>query len=254
MTYLGDPVTQLDGSTYQHSNCAAAGGDELANCSSLGFWQPKPAAIRVKTGDTVGGLDYPEVAAAIKAMTGGEVVLTPLYWAAPATLDDVLDAPRVTGISILCSVTVNTPYHTGTYTGRHFVVVGAKRSVTVARADGSTYLQKQAYVMDPGKGPAYVKWQWWPWSLLMKAAMASTGNGTIHLMYTRDLGGVSRTTKSAGSIWSKPVGGSQIATIAGGVAVTVLGTVKGDGYSANGHTAYGWSHIGKGYVKGLRLR
>jgi hypothetical protein len=254
MTYRNAAKSQLDGTPYAQSNCGATVAGRLADTATLGFWSPGGGVVRNWTGDTSGGIDYTTLASAIKSHTGE--TLTVLYFAPPSTLDDILDAPRVTGLSILCSVTVNTPYHTGNYTGRHCVEVGAKRTVNVKRADGTTYAQKQAYVMDPGKGPAYVGWQWWPWSLLMKAAKASTGTDAIHLIYTRDLADTKRTAKADGGIHATAdTGGTLVGSVKSGTAYSVAATLKGGGYSANGHTCYGWSELGAGkFVAGRSLR
>jgi hypothetical protein len=255
--YLGDAVTQLDGTTYQYSDCGCAGSAELADCSSLGFWRPTPARIRNLSGDTSGGVSYPDLAAAVKKATYGEVVLTPLFWVPPSTLDDIMSAPRVTGVSILCSVTINTPFRTSpTYTGRHFIVLGARRYATVTRSDGTKYQQKQGLIMDPGHSTTYLKWQWWPWALIVKAATASTGNGTVNLMQTRDLGGVSRTAKANGGVHTTPsTTASLIGTVAKDKTYTVAGTVRGGGYAANGHICKGWSKRGTGqFVANISLR
>lgn len=253
MIYLGDAVSQLDGSTFAHQNCVAACTSELGDCDSLGYWNVRPSTIRKLTGDTSGGLSYDDSIAALKAATG--IGLKVLYWVSESALDDAIDSPRVAAISIDCSVTRYTPFRTGTYTGRHNVVVGGKRYVTVTRSDGSTYSQKQAYVMDPGRTDAV--WVWWPWSLLIKAAKASTGNGTIHLYYTRDFTNVKRTVESDGAIrTSTSVTATKVGTVRKGEIYTVLTTAKGGEWgSGTTHPGNGWSKIGTSkFVNGGRLR
>lgn len=258
MTYLGNAVTQLDGSKYAHQNCVLATTSVLGDTSTLGFHRITPARLRVLSGDTLGGVTYTTAAKTILGATNNEVKLTVLYWApqnsTESTLDDILDARRATALSIDCSVTRYTPFRTGTFTGGHTITVGAKRYVTITRSDGSTYRQKQAYVMDSGHSTA--KWVWWPWSLLIKAAKARTGNNTIHVMYTRDVTNVTRVAASDGPIRSSAtIANNKVGMVYKGKSYVVLDTVKGSAWTVDGRTGTGWSKLGAGkFVSGGRLR
>lgn len=260
MTYLGEGVSQLDGSKYSQSNCVLASTTELMDCSTLGFWRVKPSNLRIISGDTEGGVSYTLAASTAKKATAGEVDLTVIYWApensTTSTLDNLLDSPRVTAVSISAAVTRYTPFRTGTYTGGHTVIAGAKRFATVTRADGTKYQQKQVYVMDAGHLEA--KWVWWPWSLLIKAAKARTGNNTIHVLYTRDLGGVSRVAKEDGAIRSSAKvilsPSNKVGTITKGNSYTVQETVRGGSYSLDGRTMSGWNKLGTGKYCVAKIR
>lgn len=256
MIYLGVPVSQLDGSTFAHSNCVAACTSEAGDCSSLGFWNVKPATIRKLTGDTSGGLSYDDCIAALKKATGGEVALSVLYWAPESTLEDLVTAGRVVGLSIHTAVTRYTPYRTGTYVGRHNVIIGAKRYATITRSDGTKYQQKQGYVMDPGRTTA--RWEWWPWTLILQAANRSTETtDKIHVYYTRDLVNVKRTVDSDGSIRATASDtATKVGTVSAGQIYTVLTTVKGGTWgTTTSNPGNGWSKIGTSkYVNGRRLR
>lgn len=259
MVYLSDAVSQLDGSKYAHQNCVAACTSALGDTSSLSWWNVPPAKIRTLTGDISGGISYDDSVAALKTATGGEVDLKVMYWApinsTVDTLDDLITAGRVVAISILTSVTRYTPFNTGTFTGRHNVVVGAKRTILITREDGTRVNQKQGLVMDPGRTTA--KWVWWPWSLIIKAAKASTGSNHMHCYYTRDLTKVTRTAKSSGAVRSVPEvrTGNIVGRVVKGQGYSVLDTVRGSRWTLDGREGYGWSKIGdRKYVHGGRLR
>lgn len=252
MTYIGNPVSQLDGTWAQDWNCVAATVSELGDCSSLGFWKVPPSRIRTLTGDYLGGLTYTDAAEALKTATNGDVVVSYLYWVPSSTLDDLLNAPRISGIVIDCSVTRYTPFRTGTFTGLHSVVVGAKRIITLKRSDGTSYKQKQAFVMDPINNT----WVWWPWSLLMQAANYAAGAGLIHVIYTRDLANVTRTTTSDGYIRSSAhITNNKISPFVNGKSFTVIQTIRGGVWTVQGREGKGWSRIGTNkYVVGGKLR
>ncbi len=257
MLYLGKPVSQIDGSWAQNLNCVLASAAELADCSSVGYYRPTPARLRSLTGDYQGGVSYDQARSSVASYTNSEVILSVLYWApqtsSDSTLDHLLDARRVVGISIDAGVTRYTPYRTGTFTGGHAVIVGAKRNAYVWINDRKV-LQKQALVMDPGHGTA--QWVWWPFSLLLQAAKARTGGNMIHVFYTRDLTSVKRIAKSDGAIRSEPrMRATKVGEINKGQVYYVETTTRGGSWETNGHTGIGWSKLGTGkYAHGGRLR
>lgn len=259
MIYLGDAVSQLDGTAYAHQNCVAACTSVLGDTSSLSWWNVPPSRIRKLSGDTVGGLTYGDSVAALKLATGGEVDLKVLYWApqnaTTSTLDDLIDAGKVMAISILAAITRYTPYNTGTFTGRHNVVVGAKRYATLTRSDGTKFTQKQGLVMDPGHTD--VKWVWWPWNLIVKAATSSTGTNAIHCYYTRDLTNVKRRAKTSGAVRSTPAvtATNVVGRVVKDAEYTVLDTVKGGTWNLDVRKGTGWSKIGdKKFTHAGRIR
>lgn len=248
MTYLGQAVTQLDGSPFSHQNCVLAATSELMNCSSLGFWDVGVPRLRGISGDNYGGVTYDTAEVTASRASGGEVKLSHLYWAPEtstnSTLNSLLSAPRIVAISIDAGVTRYTPYNTGTFTGGHTVTVGSKRTVTVYRSDGSSYRQKQALVMDSGHSVA--KWVWWPWNLLIKAARARTGSNTINVLYTRDVGHVVRVAKADGAVRTSPKisATNKISKIYKNHSYTVLATLRGGEYNMDGRVLNGWNMIG----------
>lgn len=251
MTYLGNAVSQIDGTYYAHQNCVLATTSVLGDSASLGYWKVSPARLRRLSGDTSGGVTYGLAEDTMYRASDQEVNLTTVYWApqntTTSTLDNILDAPRVTAISISAAVTRYTPYRTGTFTGGHTVTVGAKRYQEIIRADGSRYKQKQVKVMDSGHSTA--RWVWWPWSLLIKAAKARTGGNSIHVLYTRDLGYFSRRAKADGAIRST-ASASSSANIVGriyeGTAYTVILTLRGGTYTLDGKKMSGWNKLSAG--------
>lgn len=256
--YLGRPVSQIDGSWAQNLNCVLASTSELGDCSSLGFWRISPARLRSLSGDYVGGVTYDDAKKTLANATNGEVNLTIVYWApensSESTLDNILSARRVTGISIDAGVTRYTPFRTGTFTGGHTVVVGSKRNAYVYIND-KRVLQKQALVMDPGHGTA--KWVWWPWSLLIKAAKARTGGNMIHVIYTRDLTNVNRLVKSTGAVRTEPrMRATKVGEVTKGEIVRVITTVRGGTWEyGTHHRGIGWAKLGdKRYTHGGRVR
>lgn len=255
--YLGRPVSQVDGSWAQNLNCVLASSAELADCSSVGYYRPTPSRLRSMTGDYVGGVTYDQAKRVIADYTNNEVNLTVIYWApenlSESTLNSILNARRVTGISIDAGVTRYTPFRTGTFTGGHTVVVGNKRSVYVY-IDGRRVLQKQALVMDPGHSTA--EWVWWPWSLLIKAAKARTGGNMIHVLYTRDLTSTNRLAKSDGAVRSAPkMTAMKVGEVVKGQVYFTETTMRGGAWSTSGHSGIGWTQLGVGrYAHGGRIR
>lgn len=252
MPFIGAPVSQIGTGTFSQQNCVVTCLKKLMECSSLGYWNPSVAHLRAESDDSSGGITYDTALATSSRVTGGEVVLSRLYWTDQSILDDLLDAPRVVTISILCSVTRYTPFRTGTFTGGHSVVLADKRFVTLS--DGTR--QKQGLIMDPGHTDA--AWVWWPWSLILRATAARAGAGKVHVMYTRDLGGVSRKAHAKGSIRSatkvidKP--SNVVGSFASGESVGVIATVSGSPYTLEGKTLTAWNKTGANRFAVAKIR
>jgi hypothetical protein len=236
--YLPPLSHQLDGSRYAHQNCVPATGTALMDRASMGYWRVAPSTLRTRSGDTSGGMSYEQLAAVVKSSTNSQVLLVPAYRLSEGNLDTLLDSGKAVGVSISCLVTVNTPYHTGTFTGGHTLGVHKKRFN--ASAGG----RKEYLVGDPGTTK---DWTWWPASLLIKAAKARSG-GTISLVSCRDTEGVGRVARNVGNIRSTPsTGATDKGDTKTGVAYSVLSTVNGGKWTtADGRTAYGWAKIRTG--------
>lgn len=256
MAYKGKPVSQLDGSTFAHSNCAPAVTKKLMDLWTLGYWNPLVKALRIASGDTSDGVSFTDCETAAAKLSNQEVLLKHLYWAPVTVVDDMLEAGKEFGISILCSVTVNKPpYNTGTFIGRHAIAVLAKRTYTWTDSTG-THSQKQYLVMDPGKTTA--KFVWWPASLLIKAALASGDGAGVHVIYGRDRTNVTRVAKATGAIRSAPAvlddPSNKVGTILAGATYLIADTVDGGSYAQDTRTLTGWNKLGVGKFTVAKIR
>lgn len=246
--YRGQPMTQLDGSAFAHSNCVLTVARKLADLWTLGFWQPPVRALRVATGDTSGGVTFEAAEAATARITGGEVALRHRYSAPTSTLDDLIDAGRELGVTIHTAVTAGTPFATGRFRGLHLIAVLDKRAVAYTDAAGAKRTQKQGLVMDPGhSAPTF---RWWPWALIVKAAQAATAGAGVHVLYGRDRVNVARTVKNDGAIRSAPQlvdspKSNVVGHVKAGQTVTVAGTVDGGPYPLGTRkNLTGWNQLG----------
>lgn len=248
--YIGDTYYQLDGTSQQEANCVPSTGTDLEDTSSLGYWRTPAPKLRSLSGQPSGGLSYDTLIAAVKKATTGEVVLTRLYGVPVSTLDDLVAAPRAIGISIDCSVTIHTPFHTGSFTGGHTVGLYGRRFYNG---------QKQGLIGDPGRGTSSNKLPkvWWPWSLILKAALSRTGGNGINVVYTRDLEGVTVKAKAPGNIRSgASTTSADLGNVTVGATYAVAATLHGGKWTTvDGHSGYGWARLTNGrYVAGGILR
>lgn len=245
--FLNNARTQIDGSRYAMVNCVIAVVIGLLETASLGFWRFSCSSFRIATGDTSGGITYDVAVATAARITKSEVKLSRLYWAAPATLNDLLDVKRVVALSIWTSRLRGTPWALSGSFG-HTIEIGGK----FVDSKGV----KRAWVMDPGHSDA--QWEAWPWSLVIACAKDRTGNGTIHVMYTRDLTNVDRAVISDGAIRNAPavIPGNVVGHLKAGESERVLTTVRGGEWdTGRGYKARGWSKLGdRRYAMGKRIR
>lgn len=256
MASRGKPVSQLDGSTYAHHNCVLAVTKKLMDLWTLGFWNPSVKSLRVATGDTSGGVNYTQAIAAAAKLSSNEVLLKGLYNVPTQTMRDLLTAGKEFGIAILCSVTVNTPYATGSYRGGHLVAVLDRRTYTWTDAAGLKRSQEQGLVMDPGRTTA--RFVWWPWSLLVKAALAHTSGNGVHLLAGRDRKNVTRPAKIAGAIRSTTAVVENPTNVVGsfteGQGVLVVDTADGSAYPLQTRTLTQWNKLGPGKYAVAKIR
>ncbi len=244
--FLNDAITQIDGSAYAMKNCVIAVVVGLIRVASLGYWKISCAAFRTATGDTSGGITYDTAVATASRKTSGQVKLARLYWAPPSTLRDLMVKRVAAGLSIWTARLRGTPWALSGSFG-HTIEIGGIFTDSAG--------VERAWVMDPGHSDA--QWEAWPLSLVLGCAKDRTGNGTIHVIYTRDLTNVDRAVLSDGVVRDAPNGTAPIVgKVAAGTTVRVTTTVRGAAWdTGRGYTARGWSKLGdKRYVMGKRVR
>ncbi len=256
--YVGALYHQVDGSSYQYDNCTVANLTTEMDSASCGYWRVPASTLRVLSGDTSGGLTYDQIVALAPRATGGEVHVTRLYLMPNGNVVTLLKAPRTVHISILCSVTINTPFHTGNFTGRHNIGLYDYRVYTWT-VNGVHHSQEQVLVGDPGTSADF---RWWPLSLVLKAAQASTGvAGTCNVWYSADLEGVTRVSRGSSPLYVSPaLTATHAGTLSAGSTEEVISTGFGGAWSVSAaHKGNGWYHIknaagATGYVPGNALK
>jgi hypothetical protein len=251
MPYTPDVYHQLDGSAFAQANCVPSTGTMLMDRASVAKWRVPAPTLRTMSGDTSGGMSYSQIAPVVAKATANEVVPT-VVTTDRAGLKALIAAGHGAGVSILCSVTINTPYHTGSYTGGHSIYVNAWRYNASLGRD-------EFLVEDPGRGTSTnpLGPVWWPAWLLYKAAEARSA-GSIVILLGRDTEGVTRTATIAGSVRiSATVTASKKGTLAVGTKYTVLATGNGGAWTISGRTGKGLQQVkwgtGSGWVAGLEL-
>jgi hypothetical protein len=252
MSYTPDVYHQLDGSAFQQANCVPSTGTMLMDRASAAKWRVAAPKLRTMSGDTSGGLTYSQIAPVVAKATANEVVPT-VITTDRAGLKALIVAGHGAGVSILCSVTVNTPYHTGSYTGGHSIYVNAWRY-------NATLDRDEFLVEDPGRGTSTnpLGPVWWPAWLLYKAAEARSGGTAIFALLGRDTEGVTRTATIAGSVRTSPaVAASRKGTLVVGRTYTVTATANGGAWTIAGRTGKAWQKVkwgtGSGWVAGMEL-
>ena len=188
MVYRPPFIRQGDGSRCQWSNCNCAAHAMAAMRHRLGVdpknvhgWPPKPAEIRNRVSPThCGGSDLEENHNAVLHLYGVDLLVR--YNIPMATFRSLIISGRGAVVPIWYGVIAPTKYDASPgFTGGHGIYVNERRA-----SDGA-YL-----VYDPlanhrragiPQGP-----QWWPASLLQKAAETFPGTraGCVHASFTRD--------------------------------------------------------------------
>jgi hypothetical protein len=187
MTYRPPFIKQGDGSRCQWQNCGCAAHAMAAMRSRLGRnpnnehgWPPTPSEIRNRIGGGCDGTNLQENAAAVAHLYG--VIMLVRYGVPWNTFRSLIISGRGAVVQIRYSVIAPTRFDASPgFTGNHAVYVNERRS-----SDGAYY------VYDPladhrrssiPQGP-----QWWPATLLQRAAyaMPGTSTGCVNASFTRD--------------------------------------------------------------------
>jgi len=188
MVYRPPMIKQGDGSRCQWTNCNCASHAMAVMRHRLGMdphnehgWPSSPAEIRNRLG-ACGGTNLPENDLAVQHLYG--VNMDVRYNVPMATFRSLIISGRGAVVPIWYGIIAPTKYDASPgFTGGHGIYVNERRA-----SDGAYY------VYDPladgrrkgiPKGP-----QWWPASLLQRAAETYPGtrSGCIHASFTRDTG------------------------------------------------------------------
>lgn len=236
MAFRPKQLSQFQPSTWSSSvDCVPACTAHLINRATVDGKKPSHADVRKASGVTdKRGLSYAEAATAA-AKFG--VTLTPRYGITRAQLKDILTSGRACAVSIDCSVTVNTPYRTNSFTGDHSEFAQAYSSSINAAA-----------VEDPGTTAAgYLNW---PFDLLCRAAEARTKDHLgvshgINVLVGPDTEGVKWKCVMTGKVRATPdTNAAAIATLKVGTTYQGGRTQNGGPWErAYGTTGYGWVHV-----------
>lgn len=260
--YVGPLYHQIDGSAFENDNCTVANLTTEMDTASEGFWRVPAWRLRQLSGDTSGGLTYDQIVALAPRATAYEVHVARLYYMPIGNVVTLLKAPRTVHISILCSVTITTPFHTGNFTGRHNIGLYDYRVYSWTDSAGVRHSQEQVLVGDPGTSADF---RWWPLALVLKAAQASASPGTCNVWYSADLEGVTRTARLGSPLYQGPNFAATVpgATISAGSAENVILTQAGIGWtklvSGVTRSGSGWAKIKNavgvtGWVPGYALK
>lgn len=256
--YVGPLYHQGDGSAFQWQNCTLANLTTEMDTASLGYWRVPASRLRVLSGDTSGGLTYDQIVALAPKATGNEVHVTRLYFMPIGNVVDLLKAPRTVHISVLGSAYNDTPFRTGSFTGRHNIGLYDYRIYRWTDSAGVHHSQEQVLVGDPG---VRTDFRWWPLSLVLKAAQASARPGACHVWYSADLEGVTRISRGTSPLFVSPsTTSAHVGGLTPGSSEQVIKTVAGTAWSVStAHKGNGWAQIKNaagavGYVPGSALK
>jgi len=245
MAYNPDVYNQLDGSQYAYVNCVPATTTMLMDRDSVGKWRIPAPSLRKLSGDTSGGISYLQAAAVAGSASANEVKLT-VMTSTRSGLKALVVAGHSVGVSIDCSVTINTPYHTGSYTGGHSIFVSGWRY--------NAALSRDEYLVgDPGRGTSSnpLGYVWWPAWLLYKAAESRSGSTAIYLLVGRDTeGGTIISTTTAPIKASATNGSATLKSYGAGRYFTGAETVRGGSWTFQGRTAKAWTKVSRDGVTG----
>lgn len=239
MVFLSIPVPQIDGSRFQYANCGPAVCSELISLASVDAVKLSAVRIRNASGDTSGGIEGALLARTVNQLTGY------LYPFSYGSFDDwqfvrELLERRSVGIIIDAGVTVRTKYRTNSFTGNHWLTIA-----------GGTIKDGTVKYEDPGT--TYAGWQRIPLQLLREA---SNFGGRHWILQTPPTEDVRKNAVERAGIYAQPDGSSRrVGTLDKGEGVKVQKTVKGGAWRReDGTLGHGWHRIGRGFVKGRRLR
>lgn len=248
--YGSPPTPQMDGSTYQESNCTWAATNDHLDSATLGRVRPGPATLRRLSGDTSGGSTYTQNAE-VAARYG--VVLKPKQGLSRTQFRDLVAGGQRESVSIWCKITRYTTRRTGYFTGFHTVfandyrwcVAGGK---CLCEKLSSTTAHAEFSVEDPGTTTA--GYLWWSGDLLYRAAearSASLGLTGIIALAGPDTEGVNRVARESGPVRAIAAGsGAILGYTTKGQSFYVASTTKGGNWDADGtgpgtRVANGWA-------------
>lgn len=242
-------------------DCVAATASMLVERAKVGAVRPTHVAIRAKSGAPASrGLMLSEAASAVKSLYG--VTLEVKLGLDRTQVRDTIGNGRAAGVSIMCSVTVNTSRRTNSYTGRHLIFVSEYQEwpggAYCSCEKRSNVRHGEFYVEDPGTTSA--GYLWWSADLVYRAAEAS-GGGKISCLFGPDTESITWTANGAAQVRTQPTYSSGLT-----IKKSVIGAKYAGGATQNGGSwsredrtiATGWVHIklasGKwGWIKGRAL-
>jgi hypothetical protein len=199
MTYSPTFQKQADGSRCQWSNCGPTAFATAVDRDWFGVRKGSPPAIRNKIGLFCPGTNSTQNDAAVKALYG--TVMEPRFDVPWSVMLDALYAGRGVAVVIRYSVMHGTAFDAcRTFDGLHWVYVNAIRRSTTGILQVQVYdpLADHRYSWIP-QGP-----QWWPLSLLQKAAQAVQADHYVDASFTRSTVSTKRVLYSGGKLRSKP--------------------------------------------------
>lgn len=187
-------VKQLDGSRYAGLNCTCAAGAMALDRHTIGQTRTTGAYVRALTGDTTGGTNLSQVAAAIARRWG--VQLDVHYGIAWASFDDELHAGHGAILQGSSAATIGTRYRASeTFRGNHAWYVNGGRGWT--QGTSGTWHPTDYLVYDPladGRRAGIAQSPMWiPASIVHRfAALLNTsgdnllGAGRAYCAFTKD--------------------------------------------------------------------
>lgn len=243
-------------------DCIPATTAMLVERATAGRYRPTHVQIRKLSGAPyTRGLYMGEAAKA--AATYG-VALNANLGLTRTQARDIIGNGRGAGVSIDCSVTVNTSRRTNSYTGGHMVYVHSQQNwpggARCSCEKQSTYTHGEFLVEDPGTTTA--GYLWWSADLLYRAA-EKRGGGRINMLIAPDTESVSWVCIAGTRVRSEPSfqSGTTLTTLVAGPAKHTGGRTQngGEWARADGSKADQWVHIqlksGKwGFVRGGAMR
>lgn len=262
MSYRPGKLGQYEPRTSTSADdCVCSVTASLIDRATVGGVRLDHQKIRRISGDTSGGLSYlqAEVAA---AKAPGKVKLVVKYGISRDATKALATAGYAFGISIDCSVTVNTSRRTNWFRGGHTVYVNGYiywPHGDVCSCELQTRVAHGEYTIDD-PGTTSVGYLQWSAGLVYRAAEARTNGTGINVLVAPDTEAVTKRAIATGQIRSKPDKASPSkGAIVKGKAYYVEATVNGGTWQrADGTQADGWHRVklpsGVGYIRGEALR
>jgi len=230
-------IKQLDGSKCANANCVAATHAMLVHTVTNGakaavaanHSSPFTVQVRDNYGVYCPGIPFSAAASAVQHLAS--VTMTPRFGITWDMFSAIIDAGHPADISIVYSALHGTPFDScHTYDGRHSVAVFERRYNV--NLNGTEFL-----VGDPLADHRYT-WiplgpQWWPASLLKKAA-ALSANGAVNCSIAPiPAGAPTKKLVCATTVRTEPstVTGTLVGSLPAGTTCTILSSVTGGFWS-----------------------